>query len=70
LRNSGLFYLCVCGMPVEHPTHAEAILQSAVEIIRLLAAQNRFAFTPRPLVEIKGKGPMQMYFVEADKAGS
>jgi nitrate/nitrite-specific signal transduction histidine kinase len=50
--------------------HCSEPMRINVSHATYLAARSRFAFTPRPVVEIKGKGPMQMYFVETEGSGS
>ncbi|MEZ4524900.1 MAG: adenylate/guanylate cyclase domain-containing protein [Desulfobacterales bacterium] len=41
VKTIGDAYLCVCGMPVKNPNHAENIVLSAIEIIRYVRQRNR-----------------------------
>ncbi|MCK5719347.1 MAG: response regulator [Thiomargarita sp.] len=41
IKTIGDAYLCVCGMPDEHPKHAESVVQAAIEFIDYLKHRNQ-----------------------------
>ncbi|MCP4344619.1 MAG: tetratricopeptide repeat protein [Desulfobacterales bacterium] len=45
IKTIGDAYLCVCGMPMEDPNHAENIVKSSIQIIQYLKERNQYSET-------------------------